>query len=63
MTAVLRRLQEERVVTDRAYSSYPTICGINSPETSVNRMSRPLYRYVSFLWSMPSKASIVACKS
>src|SRR5215472_11500202 len=46
-----------------AKNSYPTICGINSPATSVKRMSRPLYRYVSLVCSMLSKARIVACKS
>ena len=36
---------------------------VESPATSVSRMSRPLYRYVSFVCSMPSKCRIVACKS
>src|ERR687888_66970 len=27
-----------------------TICGINVPLTSVSRIARPLYRYVSFVW-------------
>ena len=33
------------------------------PYTSVNRKSRPLYRYVSRSWSSPSRCKIVACKS
>ncbi len=33
----------------RCSSIYATICGINSPYTSVNRMFRPLNKYVSFV--------------
>ena len=48
----------------RSLHSYAlTICGISVPYTSVSRMSRPLNRYVSFVWSSPSRCSIVACRS
>jgi len=33
------------------------------PATSVSRKSRPLWKYVSRLWSIPSRCSIVACRS
>src|SRR5712691_4209745 len=33
----------------RGFRGYPTICGIGTPYTSVSRVSRPLYLYVSFL--------------
>ena len=42
---------------------YATISRITRPCTSVRRKSRPAYRYVSFVWSNPSRCSIVACRS
>src|SRR5262249_9566810 len=35
----------------------------SSPSTSVRRKSRPWKRYVSRLWSSPSRYRIVACRS
>ncbi len=43
--------------------SYANIPFTTSPDTSVNRKSRPWNLKVSFLCSMPSRCSMVACRS
>ena len=47
----------------RAGRSYASSFVTTSPWTSVRRKSRPWKRYVSFVWSKPSRCRIVACRS
>ncbi len=52
---------EHAAISDaRAQARIPVT---TSPWTSVRRKSRPACRYVSFLWSRPSRCSMVACRS
>ena len=53
------RLRSRRTVDSRQARS----AGTSLPWTSVSRKSRPWNLYVSFSWSMPSRCSIVACRS
>ena len=46
--------------THRRPYTYDRIGEITSPCTSVSRRSMPLWRYVSVVWSMPSRRMTVA---
>ena len=54
-----RAIETDRMFRPDQANNFP----ITLPRTSVSRKSRPWKRYVSRLWSIPSRCRIVACKS